>query len=1614
MKREHDMMDGEMSIGELARVLEACAQYQLDWDAGREPRVESYLGGDTDREQRLRLQQLIKMELSLRSKDGNNLTRQEYQSRFPEELDLIEQVFEGSINLDDSLLITMRSISMGEPSRTQDQQAPDSLDLNNTRQHRPSGLGPTVTARGEDAGQESPPSFKQESPESRSDPDSGRPHRYRLIRQIGEGGFGKVFLAFDEELTREVAIKVPRPGVLVGTRQVDLLLREARVVAKMRHPTIVAVYDVGRGDDGSIFVVLEYIEGQVLSRFIKRDRLPLHRLIKILLQTAEAVHYAHKQGLIHRDLKPANILVDTEGNPHVTDFGLALAEDFQRQRSGEVAGTPGYMAPEQVRGENHRIDPRTDVWALGVILYQMLTGRAPFTGGRDELNEEILYQEPRAPHLLDDSVPPELERIALKCLSKRMSARYRTATELARDLREWIGECEGTRRRPEGGIAPGPHWGGPGTQALGPEPANTPLRVVPKGLRSFDSSDASFYLGLLPGPFDRDGLPESIRFWKTRIDEMDPDETFSVGLLYGPSGCGKSSLVKAGLIPHLAPHVRPVYLEASQNETGVRILRGLRKARPELVSENSDLVSAIRAIRESNDSNPSRKLVIFIDQFEQWLQGNRADAEAELVQALRQCDGQSMQCLVMVRDDFGMAAMRFLNALEVTLIEGRNYGIVDRFDRGHAVKLLGHFGRAFGQLPRDGTLSSDQARFLEQAVQGMSEDDKVVSVRLALFAEMFRSKPWTPASLRTVGGAEGIGVAFLEESLGDHVQDPRRRMHRQAAQNVLKALLPKHATAIKGSMRARTELVEASGYINRIKDFEEVMELLRKELRLIMPGDPDRGSQEVSSIRSSQTGSTGEPYYQLTHDYLVPSLKKWLTHKQRQSMKGRTELMLEDRANLWSAHPGVRLLPNWWEWASILLVTPRASWSLVQKRMMRQATRHYSVRMFTVALAIPLLSGVTWWVGSRIEAEARRSKAGSLVTQLLTANATHLPSVLNAMRPMRALWESPLKKLVTNTKESPVRRTRAHLALVSVDPTSIPYLIERLQVDSPAEHLAIRTALRPWASRVIEPLWSIALNEQTSVSRRFQAACALSEFDPANPRWRSISQLVARNLISANPLHLELWAESLKSVQPKLIPEMVALFSNTEITESERTVLAGLLAEYLRSDVKTLADLALVAEPRQLSLLLPSLADLREQSVAQFRRVLAAPYPTSRDARIRAAKMRANAVIALIHLSEAETGWSELGHSRVPDFRTELIHRVLPFNVSPQTLAEGLRSARNSTTRYAMLLALGGVKDSKLQAELVSEIGDLYVTDPDSGVHSAAAWVLRQWGWSDRVDALTKQMAGTTRGGWSVNRQGHTLVIIPGPSTFLMGRALTESKGARDETTHREKIDRSFAVGAYEVDKGQFQEYLDETGNIDKDDKFDELMPVAKLTWFDAIRYCRWLSEKENIPDAQMCYPPLDQIGPDMKLPSDFLKRTGYRLLTEAEWELSARAWTDSRRAIGDSVDHLNEYEWFTENSSNQVKHVGLLRPNRLGLFDTLGNVSEWCHDPMQLYPTPKDMSEVFLDEPSLKVGMLSRVIRGESFRSIPEWFRSARRDSYPPDNKLTVVGFRLARTVQP
>ncbi|HKI19965.1 MAG TPA: SUMF1/EgtB/PvdO family nonheme iron enzyme, partial [Isosphaeraceae bacterium] len=378
------------------------------------------------------------------------------------------------------------------------------------------------------------------------------------------------------------------------------------------------------------------------------------------------------------------------------------------------------------------------------------------------------------------------------------------------------------------------------------------------------------------------------------------------------------------------------------------------------------------------------------------------------------------------------------------------------------------------------------------------------------------------------------------------------------------------------------------------------------------------------------------------------------------------------------------------------------------------------------------------------------------------------------------------------------------------------------------------------------------------------------------------------------------------------------------------------------------------------------------------------------------------------------TGSGELATTEPDSLAT---HRSPP---ATQTM-DAILFHPETSVRRALILALGTYGPDALSPSdrdpLLIRLLDLYKNDPDSGIHGAAEWTLRQWNEQAKLKAadaelITLKYRGERR--WFINGQGQPFAVIAGPVEFRMGSPPTElERYAGNELPHRRIIPRRFAIGLKEVTVEEYQEFVKENPGVDhaSNDKYspDSKGPMNGVSWYHAVAYCNWLSRKENLPE---CYDPnpQGQYAQEMKIRADALRRTGYRLPTEAEWEYACRSGAGTSRYFGSNVDLLGRYAWYLATSLDRARPCGELLPNDLGLFDILGNVWEWCQDTASRYRP--DRAGVIVDDINTQdYVQTDRLLRGAAFTYLPGNVRSASRNWNSPPYRNSGSGFRLART---
>ncbi len=379
----------------------AAERFERAWKQGTRPRIEDYVAEVDESRKLALLEELLRVEIELRRRAGEEPGTEEYAHRFPHHAMPIEAAFGPA---------PARSAPAGPPH-----------DL------------PTIA-----------PATTGGKADHNGEPAPGERIRYfgdyEIVREIARGGMGVVFQARQISLNRTVALKMILAGQLADETDVKRFHTEAEAAAHLDHPGIVPIFEVGQ-HEGQHFFSMAYVEGRSLAQRLAEGPMPARESAALLLQVAEAIEYAHRRGVIHRDLKPANILLDQDGKPRVTDFGLAkqVRADGGLTGSGQVMGTPSYMPPEQAGGKRGDVGPAADVYALGATLYCMVTGRPPFQAATAmETVLQVIGEEPVAPRRLNATIPRDVETICLKCLEKDPRRRYPSAAALGDDLRRYL------------------------------------------------------------------------------------------------------------------------------------------------------------------------------------------------------------------------------------------------------------------------------------------------------------------------------------------------------------------------------------------------------------------------------------------------------------------------------------------------------------------------------------------------------------------------------------------------------------------------------------------------------------------------------------------------------------------------------------------------------------------------------------------------------------------------------------------------------------------------------------------------------------------------------------------------------------------------------------------------------------------------------------------------------------------------------------------------------------------------------------------------------------------------------------------------------------------------
>ena len=590
-------------------------------------------------------------------------------------------------------------------------------------------------------------------------------------------------------------------------------------------------------------------------------------------------------------------------------------------------------------------------------------------------------------------------------------------------------------------------------------------------------------------------------------------------------------------------------------------------------------------------------MIICIDQFEQWLYAHSANLEqTALAQALRHCDGIHLQCVLMVRDDFWMGISRLMQALDIPISENQNASSVDLFDKQHARRVLARFGAALGRLStNEAKRSQREQQFLTSAIDYLAVDGRVVCVQLALLAEMMKHRDWNNAALFNQDGGAGIGVAFLEQTFEADSAPRRYRNHGAGAQRLLRQLLPDPGTRIKGAIQSESRLREAVGYTDE-NAFRELIRILDAELHLITP--TARNELESYATKGTQPSLilNDESGYQLTHDFLISPLRKWLDMRRMTSRLGKTQARMEEYSELYRVRPASQSLPTLVEYLRMRWWLRKRDLNQSQRRMLRAAGQHHAIKASSWALGIVAVIAIGFMSQQYLErnyrAQVERKEANSLVIAALPEAIkqieTFRPGQTDLWSALRETWNLP--QLPRDKK------LRAAMALASEqsgrpDTSLHEFLVESyLQATAPDSAVLCRTPLFSQTLLGDQLVKRYRDRSDESPAVQLRLAALLAQQSRYRPVLLEDANRLVQLLVAENPLHLNDWIDVFRPMSAELLPTIEsALLAQAEDGGLATVNLANLISRYAVNSPELLASLTSKVGPTAQALLLPAI-----------------------------------------------------------------------------------------------------------------------------------------------------------------------------------------------------------------------------------------------------------------------------------------------------------------------------------------------------------------------------------------------------------------------------------------
>lgn len=584
-------------------------------------------------------------------------------------------------------------------------------------------------------------------------------------------------------------------------------------------------------------------------------------------------------------------------------------------------------------------------------------------------------------------------------------------------------------------------------------------------------------------------------------------------------------------------------------------------------------------------------------------------------------------------------------------------------------------------------------------------------------------------------------------------------------------------------------------------------------------------------------------------------------------------------------------------------------------QMVRWSQRNPAQAALTAILTIVTAIGCAAFAWQyQLAVSANRELMVTQVDGLRTASAEEARILLKNISRFaeQVLPELRASRSATELTES--QRTRFAIALLPFESGELDYLFGRLPNVDVDEVALIREAMEPHAEGLTLLLWESITADGIKTSTQLRLAAALAVFEPESSRWATIANDVVAALTALDEAEARKWVQLLSPARKWLLSEFKSLFE-TGSNQSSRIVAADALTRFLDDDPDRLVELLRHSDIQQLHVVIAALKR-HGSSVLDKIELLARLRPNLSEEDV---NVICNAVVTLAQMDRLDVLWSLLEADIPPDVRVLLIHRLAPSGVTPEILAQKLTQQTSPAVRRSVLLALGEYEPfqttSRFRESVAEHVTKIHADDPDSGVHSAADWLLREW---RIVRDIHKQPREIEDGkNWFVDRFGQTMLVVRGPVTFNLGFSQGDPAYVKVEPQQEIQIPYSFAVATTEITRQQFERFSESNHDVTAGPESD--CPMNSLTFNELVAYCRWLSLKDGLTENDMCFPPVNVNAKEKAIPyEDFLSRSGYRPPTDAEWLYTCRAESPTAMFMGNSASMLKKYAWFRTHAEQQ------------------------------------------------------------------------------------------------